>query len=694
MHSSVKDRAEEILAAVVFGAQNFMKEEDWTRNVDNWLERLGEATGTSQVRIFSNDPVTPGDTLRASACAEWIADGAFGSPLADLQHISYREAGCVRWEEALPRGESIVGITEEMPESERAILESQGDVAVAIVPVFAGERWWGFIGFADCFDKRVWREAELNALAAAAGIYGAAIARKEMEDRIGVAVIHEQMATEIGAIVTRSGNTLDEILELCCARIAYHLHADAVRVWTASDINIGEGVVGRVAESHTHEVFNEGAAYPLIFDDELVGVVLLTQKERPSAETLEGIASITDELALAIARYRATSALHMSQDRYRHLVNATLEGICIHDGVRIHDGNPGIAAMVGYSVEEIIGMSPLAFIHPDSVDEARRNIAAKYPGPYEVKMLRRDGSVFVAELRGSHFEYDGQDLRVTTVRDMTERKASERTAQELVEERLGRESANKARLQAEFMADASRVLSSSFDTTTTLNQLAHLCIPYLADFCVVSIFHDDGIEHVAMVHVDQLNHEVLAEAVTQWKERWRDDAITAQQVSGTPFIASMLPAFDVLGTESIMSVPIFSGGKLIGSIVFSAGPARRRFETEDLALAQELARRTGTALESARSYHEAQAATAARDDMLAVVAHDLRNPLNTIYMGSSFALEAMAEHPEIAQRQFEIIVRTSEHMNRLIQDLLDATRLQSGQLALERVATNPCAVVS
>jgi signal transduction histidine kinase len=77
--------------------------------------------------------------------------------------------------------------------------------------------------------------------------------------------------------------------------------------------------------------------------------------------------------------------------------------------------------------------------------------------------------------------------------------------------------------------------------------------------------------------------------------------------------------------------------------------------------------------------------------MLAVVAHDLRNPLNTIVMGSELALEMAAQEPagSAGVRQFEIIRRTARHMNRLIQDLLDASRLDSGNLELEKAALQP-----
>jgi GAF domain-containing protein len=222
--------AEAILAAVVFGAQKFLNEPDFTGVLDAWLEQLGAATGAGQVRIFTNDERVAGEPVRASLSAQWIAPGTNpGSPLESLQHIPYREVGCGRWEEMLSRGESVVGNVEDLPESEQQITRMEGLVSVAIVPVFAGSRWWGFMGFGDCRTKRTWEQAELNALSAAAGIYGAAIARREMERRLEEALAQERLAAEIGEVLTASIKNLDEILQLYSIRVLHHLRADLVR---------------------------------------------------------------------------------------------------------------------------------------------------------------------------------------------------------------------------------------------------------------------------------------------------------------------------------------------------------------------------------------------------------------------------------------------------------------------------------
>lgn len=746
--------AEAILAAVVFGAHKFMHDTDWTGLLECWLERLGVATGADQVRVFENNEPAPGEPVLSSLRAQWIAPGCtHGSPMSELQDIPFRASGCARWEDLLSSGLPVVGTVTEFPESERPIMQKEGIASVAIVPVFVDSKWWGFLGFADCGAPRTWSISELDALTGAANIYGAALSRRVMQERIAAAVAQERLGTVIGEAVTAQAQSLEEILDTCCDLIAHHLQADFVRVWTVArdgevlrsnchparvigtpspmQVNVGEYAIGRIAQTREPEIWHgdlpelwqgslemtaatglrAGVAYPLLSNNRVVGVVVLLKQDDVSRHTLEGLWSVTDELALAIDRSRAVMDLVLTEDRYRRLVEATVEGVVIHDGRRVLDGNPALAAMVGYEdAADIIGLNPLDFIHPDDLPAVKQHLAENYTGVYETRFLRRDGSFFPAEVKGRDFMWDGTKLRVTSIRDITERKHAERIAAELLEEQHALEVSERNRQHAEFLADASRILASSFDTTTTLNQLAHLCVRFLADFCVVSLFHDDSTEQIAYVHAQPEKQELLTRSIELWNTQWQGQhELSHRQRSGEPFIIADLTDEDLdrmapdpehrqvmgeLGSRSLMSVPIVSGGGLIGAIMFSAGADHAPYGAEELALAQELGRRAAVALESAQSYHQARAATMARDEMLAVVAHDLRNPLNTIHMGSSLALELMGERTDaVGRKQFEMILRSADHMNRLIQDLLDATRLQSGQLALEIIPTRATVII-
>jgi len=109
----------------------------------------------------------------------------------------------------------------------------------------------------------------------------------------------------------------------------------------------------------------------------------------------------------------------------------------------------------------------------------------------------------------------------------------------------------------------------------------------------------------------------------------------------------------------------------------------------DAAVLNQLARLTGGALENVRLYRAAQRATQARDDVLAIVSHDLRNPLHTIILSASYLADVfLPDLPEAALQQTQIIRRAVDRANRLIQDLLDVSRIDAGGFS---VATEPIA---
>jgi signal transduction histidine kinase len=110
-----------------------------------------------------------------------------------------------------------------------------------------------------------------------------------------------------------------------------------------------------------------------------------------------------------------------------------------------------------------------------------------------------------------------------------------------------------------------------------------------------------------------------------------------------------------------------------------------KFNESDEAILTQLAQMCSVALENARLYKAAQEATRARDDLVAIVSHDLRNPVHTINMAAAFLLEiAPADDRRVtSRRQLEVIQRAANRANRLISDLLDVARIQAGGLAVE-----------
>ncbi|HEU4884780.1 MAG TPA: ATP-binding protein [Longimicrobium sp.] len=268
-----------------------------------------------------------------------------------------------------------------------------------------------------------------------------------------------------------------------------------------------------------------------------------------------------------------------------------------------------------------------------------------------------------------------------------------------VRQRKAREEAERAERRAAFLAEASRVLATSFDTCTTLAQLARLAVPEVADLCVVDVLEaDDSYRQVGAAHVDPAKEGMIRSLAP--RERTRHHPFAAMFATGEAVLLSDVPESFVrevagrgeameavvgaIGPRSAMLVPLRAGDRPIGGITLVSAESGRRFGADDLALAQELATRAALAVENASLFAQAQAATRARDEMLAVVAHDLRNPLSTISLGAELLLDTTADDAEHAfhRRHLGTVKRSAERMNRLIQDLLDVSRITGGRMAL------------
>lgn len=139
-----------------------------------------------------------------------------------------------------------------------------------------------------------------------------------------------------------------------------------------------------------------------------------------------------------------------------------------------------------------------------------------------------------------------------------------------------------------------------------------------------------------------------------------------------------------------LSSPLVSRDGSVDGHLVVRGKTDGTFTDTDRAIVTQLAGLASVAIENARLFETARAATRARDDVLAIVSHDLRNPVHTIVMAATLQLElAPPDDRRASRQQSEIVLRAANRANHLIDDLLDATRIESGTFA---IATRPVAM--
>lgn len=121
----------------------------------------------------------------------------------------------------------------------------------------------------------------------------------------------------------------------------------------------------------------------------------------------------------------AEETLRVSEERLHMLADAAFEGILVADKGVILEANRALTDMFGYEASDVVGRSALMFVAPEHRDMVRQKIPSEHEEPYEITGVRRDGTPLDLEVRGRTYSYRGRSVRVTAIRDVTERKKAE-----------------------------------------------------------------------------------------------------------------------------------------------------------------------------------------------------------------------------------------------------------------------------
>jgi PAS domain S-box-containing protein len=252
----------------------------------------------------------------------------------------------------------------------------------------------------------------------------------------------------------------------------------------------------------------------------------------------------------------------------------------------------------------------------------------------------------------------------------------------------------KAERDSRFISEAGSSLASSLDYEATLQSLASLIVPTLADYCMIDIADDGTTRRVATAHYDTALNELLrstkqlpaelhwhpSEEVIRTGKAQLYPALSQEQREEMAVNAEHLKLLDKLNPGSYMLVPLTARGHTFGAITFAGVDGRRRFDQDDLRLAEDLAQRAALMIDNARLYREAVEANRAKSDFLAVISHELRTPLNAI-MGYTDLLNAGVAGPLTPEQtnQLRRIDVSARHLLELIEEVLTYSRMEMGR---------------
>lgn len=275
----------------------------------------------------------------------------------------------------------------------------------------------------------------------------------------------------------------------------------------------------------------------------------------------------------------------------------------------------------------------------------------------------------------------GRQMRLLAREAMARRQQAEREARDA---QIAREAAEREERRAAFLGTAGQELAASLDAEQTINTLAKLLVPNLAEMSVVDIVENDGaLRRAAIAHRNPEDEPLLASQLETRRIELPDALVHIMASGEATLVGSSIEMFEyvtgqtTVGTRTLMFLPLISRGRTIG-VAIAVSTEAKPYTADDVPLFVELARRASVSIDNATLYHDSQQAVRAREEVLAVVSHDLRNPLNAVTLGASLLQMSTALSPE-DREQIETIEVSAKRMNRLIGDLLDVTRMEGGK---------------
>ena len=435
--------------------------------------------------------------------------------------------------------------------------------------------------------------------------------------------------------------------------------------------------------------------------------------ERERRELSESVAWLATSAA---AQERALASAEAERDaakaalaEHRRLLEEGPDAYLVTDsrGI-IREANVAAADMLGMSRRFLIG-KPLSTFVADSDLRAFRwrlnNVRNQQHGEWPLRLRPRQGEPFIAGLTLASLDTPGAatpDLR-WFIRDISARQRAEElqasnefTREILESEQRARTEAEQARHRLELLARLSGVLATSIDYPATLGEISPVVLPLVGDLLLVDLQQGTEFAPQVSAHTDTLLAQRLAEIRTHPIVLPPGHPVAEVCRTGAPLLVAQVsdawleafassPAAAAAWREirlvSVVIVPIKSHRREYGALTFGFGLSERRYDGTELQLFSDIGLRVALALDTAHLVRELETEHRRKDEFLAMLAHELRNPLSAVTNALAALERATGDDRAHLAR---ILGRQSEHLAHLVNDLLDVSRIRFGLVALRR----------
>lgn len=383
-------------------------------------------------------------------------------------------------------------------------------------------------------------------------------------------------------------------------------------------------------------------------------------------------------VSFTVERWELRRQQRACDERFRRIIQNMTDGVLVVDAAgRLLFANAAAEKQLGQSIADKIDQP---FDLPIPLVDGR-----------EVCLPRpAAGHERVAVVRVVETEWEGQIVRLAVLHDVTAPKRNQDVLR--------------------FLAKTSNVVSRSLEWTTTLASLAKQAVPFLADWCLVDvILNGRAIHRIAgavadsdlQIFVDEClgNHPLTPRGnaplldVIESRETRLYPEVDEDFLDRLAFNVRQRKALQALGCSSALIVPLPSRERALGAITLVRSVPARRYKRSDQVVAEDFARRGALAAENSRLYQDAQMAVRQRDEFLAVLAHELRNPLAPI-VSAAHIIRVRAAGDATLDRASEVVERQSEQLTLLLNDLLDLSRVMHRKIALRLERVDLAAIVA
>ncbi len=513
-------------------------------------------------------------------------------------------------------------------------------------------------------------------------------------------------ATDTAVILLRDGDVLR-------TRAAVGLEAEVAAGFT---LRIGEGFAGTIAAEGRPLLLKSASDDALVKSDHLrakgvrglYGVPLVAGDEVLGVTHIGSLSAFDfsdqDKQLLRAVAHRAAMAVtqHVLRDREREATAALdaerrwwkgiLEALPV--GVVVAEAPSGLRTFANRRAQELIGAG---YVRLGEVGDEERTVqdlgGAPVPGDRIPLSRALRGETVVGEELVLPLLHPPVTVR-THAAPLTDPEGTILGAAVAFDD-----VSEQKRVEAEqrFLKEATAVLASTLDDRETLARVARLAVPRMADWCSVDLRVEGGTERLVVEHAEPAKVVRALELRRRFPirsgEGWGvarvlqtgraelHEEVSEDRLRELAHAPEHLEGLVELGMRSAMIVPMVAHGTPIGAISFVTAESGRRYGPRDLEVAQELATRAALALENARLFREAQEAFQARQRVLAIVSHDLRNPIAAMKMGLAVLEKAVTE-----PLQREVVTRMGrsvQRMQHLVRDLLDLASVEAGRLSVE-----------